>query len=50
MVRADHRRVVFNIFQLGFLFQIEGQVLLTDITGEIALFEVCDNEGGARRD
>ena len=34
----------FNIFQLGFLFQIEGQVLLTDITGEITLFDVDDNE------
>ena len=36
--------MVFNILQLGFLFQIEGQVLLPDITGEITFFEVYDNE------
>ena len=36
--------MVFNIFQLRFLFQIEGQVLLTDITDEITLFDFDDNE------
>ncbi len=33
-----------NIFQLGFLFQIEGRVLLTDIPGKRTFFDFDDNE------
>ena len=36
--------MVFNILQLGSLFHIEGKVLLTDIPGEISLFDVDDKE------
>lgn len=36
--------MVFNILQLGLLFQIEGQVLLTDLSGEISLFDVDEKE------
>ena len=36
--------MVFYALQLGLLFHIEEKVLLTDIPGEISLFDVDDKE------